>query len=251
MSIPTLQIPPLRIVPRLSSLLLVATLFSLPHTTWANELPPQNKLPILRTLAVAGYGKVSVPTSLAIISLGVEAQGKTPLEVQQEVARRSAAVMDFLRTQPVTELQTQGVNLSPVYDYSQNQQRIVGYSASNIVRFRVETPKAGALLDQGVKRGASRIDSIQFIATDEALEKAKQTALIKATTNAQNQADTVLNALGFTRRDVINIEIDNATPMPQPNPVPMLTSSMKAAATTPVEGGNQDVQAVVTIHVSY
>ncbi|MBC6435224.1 DUF541 domain-containing protein, partial [Nostoc sp. HG1] len=48
-------------------------------------------------LEVTGQGKVSVPTTLTEVQLGIQVEGKTATEVQEEVAKRSTAVVDVLQ----------------------------------------------------------------------------------------------------------------------------------------------------------
>ncbi|MBC6433613.1 DUF541 domain-containing protein [Nostoc sp. HG1] len=48
-------------------------------------------------LEVTGQGEVTVPTTLTEVQLGIQVQGKTSTEVQEEVAKRSAAVVDVLQ----------------------------------------------------------------------------------------------------------------------------------------------------------
>lgn len=217
----------------------------------ALEINPVQAEEMTRSISVSGYGQETVPTTLAAVQLGVEAQGKTPLEVQQEVARRSSAIVDYLKSQSVSRLQTQSISLNPVYDYSGNEQKIVGYSGSNIVSFRVETPRVGSLLDEAVQRGASRIDSMQFVATDEAIAQARQVALTEATQDAQRQADAVLKALGLTRQSVLGIQINNVPTFVFAPNVMYAMEAAKSVATTPVIGGDQQVEVNVTIHFSY
>jgi len=212
--------------------------------------PVQAEETMPRSISVSGYGVEQVPTTLTAVQLGVEAQGETPLEVQQEVARRSAAVVDYLKSQSVNQLQTQSISLNPLYDYSGNEPKVTGYSASNIVSFRIETSRSGSILDEAVRRGASRIDSMQFVATDEAITEARQVALVEATEDAQRQADAVLKALGLTRQSVLGIQINNA-PSFSPSPNVLYAADAKAGVTTPVVGGDQQVEAIVTIHFNY
>ena len=58
-----------------------------------------------KTLTVTGEGVVSIPTTLTQVSLGVEVQGETAVEVQQELARRSSALVALLRSRNVQKLQ--------------------------------------------------------------------------------------------------------------------------------------------------
>lgn len=215
-----------------------------------NPVVAQQKM--IRTLTVTGKGVEEIPTTLTQVTLGVQAQGKTADAVQQEVARRTTAVVTLLKSRQVEKLETTGINLSPTYSYENNQQKLTGYQASNMVSFRIVTEKSGSLLDDAVKAGASRIDGISFVATDPAIAAAQKQALREATQDAQQQADAVLSALQLTRREIVSIQINNATP-PQPLVMAAEVAVMSVAKrdVTPVIGGEQKVEANVTLQISY
>lgn len=206
---------------------------------------------MLRTLTVTGQGVERIPTTLTRVQLGVEVQGKTAQQVQQEVARQSAAVVELLRSRNVEQLQTTSIQLNPVYSYENNQQRLIGYSASNTVSFRIPTEQAGTLVDDAVAAGATRIDSISFTAPESAIATAQKQALRQATQDAQQQADAVLNTLNLTRQDIVNIQINGATPPSPPMPLMNRAESFTQKAPTPIIGGEQEVQASVTLQISY
>jgi uncharacterized protein YggE len=208
---------------------------------------------LLRTVTVSGRGSEFVQTTLTQVRLGVEAQGKTASEVQQVVAQRSNAVVNLLRSRKVDKLETTGINLNPTYRYDNGNQTLTGYSANNIVSFRVETSKAGALLDDAVKAGATRVDGVSFIATDSAISSAQKVALKEATQDAQAQADAVLSVLNLTRKEVVSIQINGAFATP-PRPVQADAMQLKIAAApapSPVIGGEQQIEASVTLQISY
>jgi hypothetical protein len=120
------------------------------------------------------------------------------------------------------------------------------------VSFEVPTERAGALIDEAIEVGATRIDSVSFTAADAAIETAQQQALREATQDAQRQAETVLSALNLTRKAIVSVQINGATP-PPPIPVPRLESRAASLdrAETPIVGGEQEVQASVTLEISY
>lgn len=209
---------------------------------------------LLRTLTVSGRGVESIPTTLTEIRLGVEVQRKTITEAQQEAARRSEAVVSLLRSRPqVEKLQTTGITLNPVYSYNNNTQKLTGYIATNTVSFRVATEKIGMLLDDTVKVGATRIDGINFIATDSAISAAQQQALKKATQDAQQQANSVLSSLNLTAKEIVTIQINNTNVAPPPQPLfqDRAANLAEAKVATPVIGGEQKVEASVTLQISY
>jgi uncharacterized protein len=206
----------------------------------------------LRTLTVTGRGVEVIPTTQTQVRLGVEVQGKTAAAVQQEVARRSSAVVELLRSRPVEKLETSGISLNPTYSYENNQQRqLTGYIATNTVTFRINTQSAGTLLDDAVKAGATRIDGVSFVAAESAIESARKQALKKATQDAQSQADAVLSALNLKRGEILSIQVNGAS---APPPVYRQFAGARAAvadATTPVVGGEQQIEASVTLQISY
>ncbi|RAM52538.1 MAG: hypothetical protein C6Y22_05925 [Hapalosiphonaceae cyanobacterium JJU2] len=220
--------------------------------TFTQPVLAQEKQRMLRTLTVTGRGVEAIPATLAQVVLGVEVQAKTAQEAQQEAARRSSAVVALLKTRNVDKLQTTGITLNPVYSYKDNIQRLTGYSASNTVSFRIGTDKAGSLLDEAVKAGATQINGISFVATDEAIAQAQKQALKEATQEAQQQADAVFSALGFQRKEVVSIQVNGASTTPPP-PRPMMRAEVAkvGGASTPVEGGEQQVEASVTLEISY
>jgi len=202
-----------------------------------------------RTLAVTGVGEVPVETSITRIRLGVEVRGATAATVQAEVAERTAAVVDLLRSRQVERLQTTGIRLQPDYTYDNNQRRLLGYIGNNDVAFQVPTASAGDVIDAAIRAGASQIDGIEFLATEAALAAAEQVALRAATADARQQADIVLDSLGLSAREVVRIRINDDQPMPRP----LLQNAAleRVQAGTPVVGGEQLVRATVTLEIQY
>lgn len=212
----------------------------------------QDKEKFLRTLTVSGRGVETIPTTLSQVSMSVEVQAETAQSAQQEAARRASAVVALLKTRNVEKLQTSGIRLNPVYSYTDNVQRITGYTANNTVMFIMATQGVGMLLDEAVKVGATQINSVTFIASDQAIASAQKQALRQATQDAQEQANAVLSTLGFQSQEVVSIQINGATAPPPP----MLERAevVKLANTdfsTPVIGGEQQVEASVTLQIRY
>ena len=216
---------------------------------WINPAMAQEQA--FRTLTVTGQGIERIPTTLTQVQLGVEIQGKSAGEVQQNVAKRTATVVDFLKSRKVERLQTTGIRLQTNYQYNNNERRLTGYIGTNTVSFRTETEKVGALLDQSVKAGATRIDGVNFTATEEAIATAQKQALRLATRDAQEQAEAVLGALNFEAKEIVNIQVGGAN-IPQPRMMQTAQFSRAASAeSTPVIGGEQTVNASVTLQIHY
>jgi uncharacterized protein YggE len=225
--------------------LLLFLVFTLPSSA-------QEREKLLRTLTVSGRGVERIPTTLSQVNLGVEIQGKTAQEVQQEAARRSTAVVALLKSRNVEKLETTGISLNPVYSYANNTQKITGYSATNTVSFRLPTERTGTLLDEAVKAGATKINGVSFVASDEAIASAQTQALQKATQDAQRQANAVFGSLNLQPKEIVSIQVNGASP-PPPAPVydQVTATFVSRKAATPIIGGEQEVQASVTLQISY
>jgi uncharacterized protein len=182
----------LMISQRFQNILLVSSLISL---SLINPVFAEEKM--LHILTVTGQGTQQIPTTITEVQLGVEIKGETAERVQQEVANKSSAVVEFLRSRQVEKLQTTGVSLQPNYDYSNNQNKLIGYIGTNTVSFRLPTAKMGNLLDEAVQAGATRIDNLSFTAEETAISEAQKQALRKATEDAKQQANAVLESLDF------------------------------------------------------
>lgn len=216
----------------------------------------RNLASLPRTLTVTGKGDVTIPTTMTQVSLAVLVQGQTSQEVQQQVAQRSSAVVELLKSRKeVEKLETTGISLNPVYSYKDNEQRLTGYSGTNTVSFQIETQKSGPLLDEAIKAGATKINGIRLVASESAIGEAQKQAIKEAAADAKKQADAVLGALNLNQQEVVSVQVNGANP-PQPlerafaMSAPMDAKQM-ANASTPVVGGDQKVEASVTLQIRY
>lgn len=230
--------------------LVTALCLTLTLVSFAGPNPAAAQEQRIRTLTVTGRGIEAIPTTQTQVRLGVEVQGKTAAQVQQEAARRSSAVVELLRSRQVEKLETTGITLNPNYSYENNQQRLTGYTATNTVIFRINTASAGTLLDDAVNAGATRIDGVSFIAAESAIESARKQALKEATQDAQAQANAVLSALNLKRGEILSIQVNGAS-APPPVYRQFAARAAAAEATTPVVGGEQQIEASVTLQISY
>ncbi|MFH7027347.1 MAG: SIMPL domain-containing protein [Heteroscytonema crispum UTEX LB 1556] len=208
-----------------------------------------------QTLVVSGRGMVDIPKTTSRVSLGVQVQGKTSALAQEELAKRSTTVVNLLKSRPdVTKLETTSISLNPIYNQKDGKQTIVGYSATNIVRFQIAPDKIGTLLDEAITAGATEIDGVTLVAEDEAIAEAQKAAINAASKDARSQADAALGALELKQQEIVSIQINGAHP---PMPVAMNTrdfaqsAASASLAKTPVVAGEQRIEAFVTLQVRY
>ena len=213
-------------------------------------------LPVLaqeppRSLTVNGQGQIAIPATIAQVSLGVEIRARTAEDAQEQVAAASQAIVTYLKANNVEDLQTQGIQLSPIYVNENGRSRISDYSASNTVSFRISADELGEILDEAVQRGATRIAGLSFVGSDEDIAAARNAALRVATFDARTQADIVLGALGLPTGEVARINIGYATPLAPESIRNMAPATGDIMARSAVEGGEQTIQASVMMVIHY
>ncbi|MCC5649446.1 SIMPL domain-containing protein [Nostoc sp. XA013] len=206
-----------------------------------------------QVLEVTGRGEVTVPTTLTEVQLGIEVQGETATEVQEQVAQRSTAVVDVLQNLGAQELQTTSIQLNPVFSFENGTQTLTGFRGINTLQFELPTERAGAAIDTAIQAGANVIQNISFTASDEALQQARLQVLSEAVKDAQAQAGAVFNTLQLTPGEIIDIDINSAN---NPSPSPLLFNlaadrALAIGATTPIIGGSQTIEASVSLDISY
>lgn len=206
-----------------------------------------------QVLEVTGQGEVTVPTTLTEVQLGIEVQGETATEVQEQVAERSTAVVDVLQNLGAQELQTTSIQLNPVFSFENGTQTLTGFRGINTLQFELPTERAGAAIDTAIQAGANVIQNISFTASDEALQQARLQVLSEAVKDAQAQAGAVFNTLQLTPGEIINIDINSAN---NPSPSPLLFNvaedrALTAGATTPIIGSPETIEASVSLDILY
>lgn len=223
---------------------------------WSASIPAKPALAqdiTPRILTVTGQGSERIQTTRAQVELGVEIQGRTVTAVQEAVARQSAAIIGLLRDRSVEKLQTTAIGLNPRYAYSDGTEQLVGYVGFNFVSFEVPVDQVGQLIDAAVDAGANQIRGIRFVASETATAAAREAALQQATADAQQQANSVLEELNLTAAEIIGIQVDGAA---GPTATPRLLEiadviDVSEEYVTPVVGGEQSVQATVTLQIRY
>lgn len=200
------------------------------------------------TFSVTGEGKVSVPPDLAIVTVGVQAQGATVKAVQDLLNKNINAVSDAVKKAGVDskDVQTSGYNINPSYDYNGGSQRITGYQASTNLTIKVrQIDNSNAVIDAATAAGANQVGGITFDVNDKtkAQNDARQLAVADAKSKAQNAAKIA----GFSLGKIINYTEDFGNVI---RPVPMMATSDKAvsvSAPTQVEPGSNDITVNVTL----
>lgn len=198
------------------------------------------------TLGVQGEARVHVAPDLATVSLGVTTQAETAAQAMSDNATRQGAIIEALRAQGIAaeDLQTQGLNLAPLQDYSRQDQppRITGYQAQNIVTAQVrDIAQLGPLLDALVAAGATDVQGISFAREDGSA--AEDQARADAVAEARRRAEVMAQAAGMQLGPLRSLS--DASTIGGPRPQMMAARASADAQATPIEAGQLTITATV------
>jgi hypothetical protein len=214
--------------------------------TFAPQAAPVAATDLSHGIMVSGSGRVSLRPDQAVVTAGVQTRGRTAQEAQSENNKAMNAVIAAIKGLgiPDKDVQTNGVSLYPIFD--QQGQTISGYTASNNVSVIVEKiDQAGPVLDAAVKAGANQATNVVFGLKDETAARNK--ALTLAAADAKSKAEALAGSLGLHISGVQSVsEGVTSRPIVQPAAGRAMAAT-DSAASVPVEPGEVDVTAQVTI----
>jgi uncharacterized protein len=203
-----------------------------------------------RVIQVSARATVQQAPDRAVIQLAVETVAGTAGEATQQNAAVMDRVMAALRQLgiPDARIRTTRVELHPRYDHRREAvaPTIIGYQAVNQVTVRVDDiDRVGAVVDAAVGAGANRVTGISFQLSDP--DAPYREALRLAVTRARQEAQVIADALGETLGPPLQVAT-GGMPLPPPGiRMQELRMEMDVAAVTPVQPGELDVHAHVSI----
>ena len=196
-----------------------------------------------------GEATIKAKPDRAEITIGVSTKAGTAEAASNQNASESNKLQSALKQALGSggEIKTSGYSLSPQYDYPQGHApRLNGYQAENTVNVTVDDLSLlGKVIDAATANGANQINGISFTLKDSSEVRSK--ALAQAAVNARANAESIAKALGVTVVALLEAEPAEA---PAVRPLMMQTRMMAAApaqAPTPVEAGDLDIHATVSV----
>jgi uncharacterized protein YggE len=200
-------------------------------------------------ISVLGSGIVLAQPNTARVTLGSEVFDASLSNAQAEAARRMDAVIAKLKAAGIadTDIRTVSYNINPQYDQRDANQAVLrGYQVQNLIEVKsTNVGGLGALLDDAVSAGATRVFGIRFEASN--MEELKNQARAQAMANARSKADQMARDAGVTLGRPISIEESDpggVTPVRAAAPAAALAVQ---APTTPIQGGELQVQTNVRV----
>jgi uncharacterized protein len=226
----------------------IAALVALAPLVSAQTIPVQ---PQANTgISVVGQGIVLADPNVARITLGAEVFDQSLANAEAEAARRMDAVVTRLKAAGIadTDIRTTAFNINPQYDQgNQNNQPVLrGYQVQNLVEVRTTNVAGlGALLDDAVSSGATRVFGISFESDN--MEALKNQARDQAMTNARAKADQLARDAGVSVGRPLTIEESDASGVTPVRAFDAAPAAAAQAVSTPIQPGQLRVS--TNVHV--
>jgi uncharacterized protein YggE len=199
-------------------------------------------------ISVSGTGQASGAPDLALIELGVSAEGKTVKEARDTAATAMNDVLDAVKGDDVAEkdVQTRQFRIEPEYQYPDGTQELVGYRVTNIVEVKVrDLDRVGEVIDDVAAAGGdiAQVQSLSF--TIEKPEDLRAQARQEAMADARARAEDLAELAGVKLGKPISVTESAGSP-----PTAFREAAPSAAGAemaTPIQAGELEVSVTVDI----
>jgi len=190
-----------------------------------------------------------LPNTVSDASVGIEVHARDVPGATALLARQSQDLLNYLRTEKVERLRTEGVSVEPEMQEVHGQpDRITGYTGRTTVTFRTTPDRLPVLLAGCLDHGANSASQAGSSPREEEIEQARQELAAEAARSALAQASTVARAIGARVTGVLGVDVDpsggDAMPMTRPA---MAMRAARPGAAVPVEAGEADIQVQVQV----
>jgi uncharacterized protein len=224
---------------RLTNLLLVFVVSTIPSALFAQQLPPPPPL-----IVVTGSAQVEAQPDQATVRLGVVRQASAAQAAQEQANAASKEILAAISKLgiPPQKIQTSRLTLTP--NYRGDPPKIVAYSASNIISIELDDlARVGPVIDAGLTAGANQLQGVRFrLKNDMAV---RERALRDAVMDARRKAEVIAEALGVRLAGVLEVS-ESGVSIAERGQVEFARAAALVAE-TPVSPGELDVNANVTV----
>ena len=148
-------------------------------------------------LTARGHADLKVRPDIARVTVSVTTQAAQQDAAAQDNARRTTAVLAALRAAGVAErdIQTEGYNVQPQYDYKPSPPVLTGFQVTNTVQVTIrDLGRAGVVVDRATQSGATDVSGLSFDLADRTAAAGR--ALAQAVAEAKSKAQAMASAAG-------------------------------------------------------
>jgi uncharacterized protein YggE len=198
----------------------------------------------LRTITVSGEGTASGRPDVAVVSLGVQATGRTATEALNSANTSAAKLLAAVKAQGVADADIATTNVN-VYPVNPDGKRVTSYNASNSIEVKVHgVDKAGPVVDAAVAAAgdAAVVQGVGFSFEDDGA--LQQQARAKAVDSAKTKAQQLAQAAGV---DLGRIHAINEAATGGGVVYPSADQASAKSAATPIQPGTQEISQQVTV----
>lgn len=230
------------------SMMSIAAVLVLATVASAQVQVERRELTTIPSLTASGRGEARVRPDLAVVRVGATIQAQEASKAQaavNQIMQKAIARLKELGI-PEDQIQTETISLWPEYRHDKQGREpiLVGYRASNVVAVRVkEINRLGEVIDAAVGAGANQLQGVSFEVQDD--RAARRDALQRAIADAQAKGEAMAAAMGLGLMAVLDVHEGLVDVVPPPRP--MARMALAAEAATPVQPGQVQVQAEVTV----
>lgn len=205
--------------------------------------------PEIPKLVLSAQGEVKAVPDQATLTLSVVTQKRQASEALQQNAKEMSDAVAALKAAGIEtkDIQTSSVSIQPQYTYATNiPRRLTGYEARNTITVTIrKIEKTGDILDKVVTLGINEVNGPYFGLADKS--KAQDEARKQAMDKVRKLAALYEDGMGLKLGRIMQVNESSSMPMPQMEMARGLMAAEAKAASTPVEAGELNVTAQVTV----
>ena len=152
-----------------------------------------------KVITTDGHGTVDAQPDEARVRLAVVTQAEDAKSASEENARKMDAVLAALDKLGIApeDIVTSGYRVQPRYDWSGEDQRILGYQVQNSLEVKVrDIGMVGGVLDVALGSGANEIGGVTFTLSEDQQTAFRNKAIELAVSKAKTDAISVADASG-------------------------------------------------------
>ena len=205
--------------------------------------------PPVPVIVVGGSAVVRAAPDRAFVTLAVESRDPNPGAAQRRNATTMDAVFSKLAAAGVAKdaIRTLSYELMEDFEFDHGKRTSRGFLARNSVEVRVDDlARVGELIDVATGAGANAVTGVRFDLKE--MAALEREALSRATADARARAEAVASGGGVRGGRLLKLEERGRFAPPPPTPfLARAEMAMDQAATTPIQPGEIEVRAEVTL----
>lgn len=203
------------------------------------------------TFDVVGEATIPVIPDEAVITAGVNKQGATVKEAQDQANASMNNFMARIKAMGIAESDVQTTNYSVYPKYEYNPQRLVGYTVSQNIRISIKNSNFAVLesvMNLVGELSVENLSGLSFQISDELREKTKEEARGVAVENAKKKAESMAKLADIRLGKIVNVaENETGSSIYQPKSYALSAVGGGMDSSSSVAPGSSEVKLSVVL----